>query len=132
MTLAFWCVFGAALLPYLCFGIARNRGRGADGRRLRDNDNPRDFPNVIDGVAKRAWGAHLNSFESLPAFASAVIIAHLVGAPQLQTDGLSIIWLFARIAYVVFYLGDKASARTAVHAASLVCVAGLFVAAGLA
>jgi len=82
MTIAFWCVFGAVLLPYVCFGIARNRGRDAQGRRLRDNRNPRDFPNRIQGLAKRAWDAHLNSFESLPGFAAAVIIAHIVQAPQ--------------------------------------------------
>jgi uncharacterized MAPEG superfamily protein len=39
MTLAFWCVFGAILLPYVCFGIA--------------------FPNRIQGLA---WDAHLNSW----------------------------------------------------------------------
>jgi uncharacterized MAPEG superfamily protein len=42
MTIAFWCVFGAALLPYMCFGITRNGGR------------------------ERGWDAHLNFFESLP------------------------------------------------------------------
>jgi hypothetical protein len=55
MTIAFWCVLAAVLLPYICFGIARNRGRGVRGERLRDNRNPRDFPNRIEGSAKRAW-----------------------------------------------------------------------------
>ena len=57
MTAAFWCVLAAIALPYVCFGIARNRGRGPQGQRLRDNRNPRDFPNRIESLAKRAWDA---------------------------------------------------------------------------
>src|SRR5512145_8189 len=103
MSVAFWCVFGAVLLPYVCFGIARNRGRDLQGRRLRDNRNPRDFPNRIEGLAKRAWDAQLNTFESLPGFAAAVIIAHLAHAPQNWIDALALAWIVARVAYVVFY-----------------------------
>ena len=132
MTIAYWCVLGAILLPYICFGIARNRGRGPDGRRLRDNDDPRDFPNRINGVAKRAWDAQLNGFESLPGFAAAVIIAHLARAPQGQIDALAIGWLVARLAYVAFYLTGRSTARTTAQAISLLCVLGLFVVAGLA
>lgn len=85
MTIALWCVLAAILLPYVCFGIAVNRSR-EDGKRVRDNRNPRDFPNRIEGLPKRAWGAQLNSFESLPGFAAAVIIAPLVHAPQIRID----------------------------------------------
>jgi uncharacterized MAPEG superfamily protein len=131
MTIAFWCVFIAVLLPYICFGIARNRGRGPTGKRLRDNRNPRDFPNRINGVAKRAWDAHLNAFESLPGFAAAVIIAQLVHVPQNQIDGLAAVWVLARIAHVAFYIADKDKLRTSAEVFSLVCVLGLFVAAGL-
>jgi uncharacterized MAPEG superfamily protein len=130
MTAAFWCVLAAIALPYVCFGIARNRGRGAQGLRLRDNRNPRDFPNRIEGLAKRAWDAQLNSFESLPGFAAAVIIAHLVQAPQSQIDALALLWVAARIAYVVFYLTDKSTLRSSAQFVSLGCVLGLFVVAG--
>lgn len=131
MTVAFWCVFAAVLLPYVCFGIARNRGRDAEGRRLRDNRNPRDFPNRIEGLAKRAWNSQLNSFESLPGFAAAVIIAHLAGAPQLWIDTLALTWVAARVAYVAFYLADKSTLRSSAQFVSLGCVLGLFIVAGL-
>src|SRR5687767_12493817 len=129
MTIANWCVFAAILLPYICFGIARNRARHAG--TPRDNRNPRDFPNRIEGLAKRAWDAQLNSFESLPGFAAAVIIAHLVHAPQSQIDALALVWVAARIAYVVFYLTDKSTLRSSAQFVSLGCVLGLFVVAGL-
>jgi uncharacterized MAPEG superfamily protein len=131
MTIAFWCVFVAVLLPYFCFGIARNRGRGPSGERLRDNRNPRDFPNRIDGLAKRAWDAHLNAFESLPGFAAAIIIAHLAHVPQIQIDVLASVWVLARLAHVTFYLTDKDKLRTSAQVASLACVLGLFIVAGL-
>jgi uncharacterized MAPEG superfamily protein len=131
MTIAFWCVFVAVLLPYVCFGIARNRGRGPGGERLRDNRNPRDFPNRIEGLAKCAWDAQLNAFESLPGFAVAVIIAHLVHAPQNQIDILALIWVVARVAHMVFYLTDKSTFRSLAQFLSLACVLGLFVVAGL-
>jgi uncharacterized MAPEG superfamily protein len=131
MTIAFWCVFVAVLLPYVCFGVARNRGRGPSGKRLRDNRNPRDFPNRIEGVAKRAWGAHLNAFESLPGFAAAVVIAHLAQTPQTQIDVLASFWALARIAHAVFYITDKDKLRTSAQLLSLLCVLGLFIAAGM-
>ncbi len=131
MTIAFWCVFVGALLPYVGFGIARNRGRGPRGERLRDNRNPRDFPNRIDGLAKRAWDAQLNAFESLPGFAAAVIIAHFVQTPQGQIDILASIWVVARVAHLAFYLADRDKLRTSAQVLSLICVLGLFVAAGM-
>lgn len=131
MTIALWCVLAAILLPYVCFGIARNRGRGQDGRRLRDNRDPRDFPNRIHGVAKRAWDAHLNSFESVPGFAAAVIIAHVVHAAPRPIDALALLWLAARVAYVAFYLADRAVLRSTAQFISLACVLGLFLVAGL-
>src|SRR5215475_15777715 len=113
------------------FGIARNRGRGPDGKRLRDNRNPRDFPNRIEGLPKRAWDAHLNAFESLPGFAAAVIIAQLTYAPQNQIDILASVWVLARVAHVAFYLSVKDKLRTSAEIISLACVLGLFVVAGL-
>jgi uncharacterized MAPEG superfamily protein len=126
MTTANWCVLAAILLPYICFGIARNRAR-----ELRDNRNPRDFPNRIEGLPKRAWDAQLNSFESLPGFAAAVIIAQLAHAPQSQVDTLALVWVFARVAYVFCYLTDRSTLRSSFQFASLACVLGLFVVAGL-
>jgi uncharacterized MAPEG superfamily protein len=127
MTIAFWCVLGGILLPYACFGIARNRGRGPDGRRLRDNRHPRDFPEVISGVAKRAWDAQLNAFEAFPAFAAAVIIAQLAHAPQHRIDTLSLIWLAARVGHASFYVLDRHALRSASQFLGLACVLGLFI-----
>jgi uncharacterized MAPEG superfamily protein len=131
MTIALWCVLVALFLPYACFGIAVNRSRTPDGKRLRDNRNPRDFAGRLEGSAKRAWAAHLNSFESFPGFAAAVVIAHLVHASQHPVDALAVAWVLVRVAYVSFYLADKAAQRSGAQFLSLGCVVALFVVAGL-
>jgi hypothetical protein len=99
---------------------------------LRDNHDPRDFPNRIRGVAKRAWGAQLNSFESLPGFAPAVIIAHLVRAPQHPVDALAHGLGRGADGLCGVLPGRQAAPRPAAQFLSLACVLGFFVAAGLA
>lgn len=118
-------MFAAILLPYIWFGVAAGRAG-----KLRDNHSPRDFPNRIDGVPKRAWGAHLNSFESLPGFAAAVIITHLAHGVQTHIDLLAVVWVLARVAYGGFYLTDKPTLRSSAQFVSLACVLGLFILAG--
>ncbi|HMH19472.1 MAG TPA: MAPEG family protein [Burkholderiales bacterium] len=125
MTTAYWCVFVAILLPYTWFGFAASRAG-----KLRDSHYPRDFPNQLSGLPKRAWGAHLNSFESLPGFAAAVVIAHLAHGAQPHIDTLAVIWVVARVAYGIFYLMDKPTLRSSFQFVSLACVLGLFIVAG--
>ena len=83
MTLAYWCVLVAILLPYLCTATAKFTG-GDYGPRA--NSDPRAFLAGLEGWRKRASNAQLNGFEVTPAFAAAVIIAHQAGgAGQLTT-----------------------------------------------
>ncbi len=63
MTVALWCVFIAIFLPYVCTGVAK----AVVGYRLSDNHDPRDFFESLNGVARRAHAAQLNSFEVTPA-----------------------------------------------------------------
>jgi uncharacterized MAPEG superfamily protein len=129
MTVAFWCVLTAVLLPYVCFGVAARTARRAG--TPRDNRNPRDFPNLIEGAPKRAWAAHLNSLEALPGFAAAVIIAYLAHASQARADVLAVVWVLARIGHLAFYIADKSTLRSVMQVVSLACVLGLFVVAAL-
>lgn len=127
MTIAYWCVLVAIFLPYVWFGVANATGKGQ-----RDNHNPRDFGQRIEGLPKRAFGAHLNAFEALPGFAAAVVIAEAVHASQALVDGLALAWVTLRLLHGVFYLNDKGSLRSAVWFGAVACVVGLFVAAALA
>lgn len=121
MTIAFWCVLAASILPYLFTSYAKFTGPGFTNRR------PREFLEKLDGARKRAHWTQLNSFESFPMFAAAVIIAHLANAPADQRDLFAIIHVVARVLYGVFYIGDKPPLRSLAWFTSMGMIIALYV-----
>ncbi len=124
MTLAYWCVLVAGLLPYVGTLTAK-----IGGERF-DNRNPRDWLAGQAGFRRRANAAQANGFEAFPLFAAAVVIAHLAGAPQGRIDLLAATFVGARIAYFVCYLADLSTLRSLAWFAGLGSAAALFFAAG--
>lgn len=122
MTIAYWCVLIAALLPYLWVGVAKSE-------RGYDNAAPRAYLDARKGFRQRAHWAQLNSYEAFPPFAAAVIIAHLAAAPQHLVDGLAVAFVLARLAYGVAYIGDRPTLRSLVWTVGMGCVIALFVVA---
>lgn len=112
-SLAHWCVLVAALLPIVCAGIAKS---GAFGKPRRDggydNSNPRAWLAEQAGWRARANAAQANSFEALPFFIGAVVIAQQLSAPQGRIDALALAFLGLRLAYIGSYVGGWASARS--------------------
>jgi len=104
MTLAFWCVLVAAVLPYVPFGFASG---GLNPRA------PRAGANALEGLAARAYGAHLNGFEAFPFFAAAVIISHIVEGPSALVGWLAVAFVAVRIGHMAFYLSDRQPLRSA-------------------
>lgn len=123
MTIAYWCVLAAILLPYIWTGVAKF----TSGFRPRDNHNPREYLERLEGPAKRAHWAQLNTFESIPGFMAAVIIAHLAGAPQSTVDAIALTYIGLRLGYGVLYITDKARLRSLVWAGGVACIVALFV-----
>ncbi|WP_133490104.1 MAPEG family protein [Alcanivorax sp. 24] len=127
MTLAYWCVLAAILLPYAFTGFAKFQG----GFGPRQNHNPREFLDTLEGARKRAHWAQQNSFEITPAFAAAVIIAHLAQtSPQPTIDGIAIAFVLSRFMYGVCYIADWASARSLVWFFGIGCIIALFIGTG--
>ena len=112
MTIAYWCVLIALILPYIATGVAK---ASAGGFTPKHNHDPRAFLANVQGVAKRANNAQQNGFEIAPAFAAAVIIAHMVGAAeQGLLDQLAMAFVVSRVLYTLCYLADWALLRTLV------------------
>lgn len=125
MTVAFWCVLIALFLPYLCIGIAKFSGAKFG---LRQNHDPRAFLATLEGFAKRAHSAQLNSFEVTPAFAAAVIIAHIAGNAELVTiNVLAVLFITSRLLYIICYLADWAVLRSLVWFVGMALIVSLFV-----
>jgi len=120
MTIAFWCVLVAGILPVVWVGYAKATGGQYDNRA------PRVFLAGVSGAAQRAHWAEQNSYESFPFFAAAVIIAHLAGAPQGPVDLLAVVFVGARIAHGFCYVADLATARSLSWVAGWLCTLGLF------
>lgn len=125
MTIAYWCVLAAIVLPYIFSLIAKSSGR-------YNNSSPREFLEKQEGYHKRAHWVQLNSYEAFPAFAAAVIIAHLCGVSQYTIDVLAIGFVVARVLYGVAYLANQATLRSLVWGLGFASVIALFVFSGMA
>ncbi|WP_077047175.1 MAPEG family protein [Pseudomonas sp. KK4] len=123
MTVALWCILIAIFLPYVCTVVAKVSG----GFRLDDNHDPRDFLDSLNGLGRRAHAAQLNSFEVTPAFAAAVIVAHLAGNAELVTiNVLSVLFITSRLLYIICYLADWAIMRSLVWFVGMGLIAAFF------
>jgi len=120
MTTAYWCVLAAALTPYLAVVLAK-------AQPGFNNHAPRPWLEKLSGWRQRAYWAHQNAFETFPAFAAAVIIAHLAQAPQQRIDLLALVFVAARLAYIAAYIADAAALRSMMWSVGMACVFGLFV-----
>ncbi|MBV7457540.1 MAPEG family protein [Acidovorax sp. sif1233] len=128
-TVAYWCVLIAALLPIACAWLAKS---GSFGKPRKDggfdNRDPRAWMARQTDWRARANAAQANSFEALPFFIGAVIIAHLLGAGQTLLDILAFLYVMLRIFYIMMYVSDMPTVRSAIWAgAFLVNIAILFV-----
>lgn len=121
MTIALWCLMIATLLPILCTGIAKWGFEGFDNRR------PREWLARQSGWRARANAAQANSWEALAIFAAGVLTAHLVAAPQARVDVLALVFIAARIAYILCYVTDKAALRSLVWLIGLAASLAMFV-----
>ena len=116
----------AGLLPIVCAGIAK-AGRIGQPRAQGgyDNHDPRAWLARQSGHRARANAAQANSFEALPFFMGAVIVAHQLGAAQTRLDILAFVWIVLRVIYVVLYVADLALARSAVWTLALLVNVGI-------
>jgi uncharacterized MAPEG superfamily protein len=121
MTIAFWSVLVALLLPYIFAVLARVGTPKSE--YVRD---PRRFNEGLGGWHRRAHLAQLNAFEAFPAFAAAVVIAHIAGTPQIRLDAAAIAFVVFRLFHGAFYLADKPKLRSASWQAGMLCIVALF------
>ena len=114
-TIAYWCVLVAAILPVVCAGIAKSgMFRISPKKGGYDNNDPRAWLARQTDWRARANAAQANTFEALPFFFAAVIIAHQLQARQAVVDILAFMFVVLRIAYIMMYVADMAKTRSAI------------------
>jgi uncharacterized MAPEG superfamily protein len=123
MNKAYFCVLLAGFLPYVCAMVAKW------GFQNFDNHNPRHWLAQQTGFRARANAAQANSFEAFAFFAAGVIIATFAQVDAARIDVYAIVFVAARVGFIVCYVIDKASWRSLFWLLGLLCVVGLFAAA---
>jgi uncharacterized MAPEG superfamily protein len=119
-TIAYWCVLVMAIMPIVCAGIAKYGMFTISPKKGGyDNHNPRSWLALQTDWRARANAAQANTFEALPFFFAAVIIAHQLQARQTVLDILALMFVFLRTAYVLMYVADMAKTRSAIWFAAL-------------
>ena len=109
MIIAYWCILIAALLPYAWVFIAKQSGE------RYNNHDPRSWQaKQTNPRSMRAHAAHLNGFESFPAFVAGVLMAQLAGVPHATITLLAIVFVIARVLHGVLYIANRHSLRSLV------------------
>jgi uncharacterized MAPEG superfamily protein len=122
MTIAYWCILIAALLPYLWVAIAKQTGKRYDNRDPRGWIARQDNPRVL-----RANAAQLNAFEAFAPFAAAVLMAQAAGVEHARITQLAIAFVALRLLHGAFYVTGMHWLRSAAWGGALACVVALMV-----
>lgn len=119
---AIWAMVVASLLPLLMALTAKVLG----GFNLADNAHPRDFLQGTTGAAARANAAQQNSYETLPIFLAAVLVAMLFFVPQLIINTIAWLYVLIRIGFCAAYITNLATFRSILWLLSMACSLMLF------
>ena len=123
MTVAFWTLLVAIVFPWLMAFIKKS-SLASNG--VYNNSAPRAQSEKLHGVSRRALWAEQNSFEILPGYIAAIVVAHMTGANQAYIDLLALLFISSRALYALCYLMNWATLRSIVWVAGLGCIVGLF------
>lgn len=125
-TIAYWCVLIAALLPIACAWLAKSHGFGKPRRDGGfDNHEPRAWLARQTDWHARANAAQANSFEALPFFIGAVVIAHQLDAWQSRLDILAVLFVTLRIIYIAMYVAGLPMIRSVIWSLALAVNIGI-------
>lgn len=125
VSVAIYCMIIASVLPFSFTLIAKVSA----GFQPKDNQNPRQLLARAEGLAARANAAQLNSFETLPIFLAAVLMAQYMIVPQAMINQLAIAYVLLRVIYGMAYLANLATFRSVIWLLGLACPILLLVAA---
>ena len=124
MSVAYWCILAAALLPYGWTTLAKRSGQRYNNRDPRPwlarQENP---------LVQRANAAHLNAFEAFAPFAAGVLMAQAASVPAGFVQALALAFIGFRILHGVFYVTALHWLRSLAWVGGFACVAWLMVAA---
>lgn len=128
MNITNWCLLSACLLPIITVGLAKG-SLGKISRKLGgyDNRQPRVWAQQLSGWQQRAHAAHLNGFEILPLFISAIFVARHAQVDPARIDQLALAFIALRIIYVAMYILNLHLLRSLIWMGGVAACVTLFV-----
>jgi uncharacterized MAPEG superfamily protein len=122
VSIAYWCILVAAVLPYVWYGAAR-----AFAGRI-DNHDPRlGMSQLGEGRARHANNAQYNAFEAFAPFAAAVLMAQFAGVDAARISQIAVGFIVLRVLHGLFYVANVQVLRSLVWALGYACVLWLMV-----
>lgn len=122
MDIAIKAMLVACLLPLVFAMLAKATG----GFKMSDNANPRQFLSHVTGLSARMNAAQQDSFEGLPIFLAAVIVAMYCFVPQNVINVLACLYVLLRIGYGAAYAFNMLLVRSVLWVLGLLCCVMLF------
>jgi uncharacterized MAPEG superfamily protein len=110
MTIPFWCLLIAAILPIVLSwvsGYYRNKQLGTI-----DNKNPRQQNAQLTGPGARAVAAQQNAWEALAVFTAAVMVSHFLNADADTAATAALVFIAARIIHGITYVANLDALRS--------------------
>jgi uncharacterized MAPEG superfamily protein len=127
ISIAYWCVLVAALLPYVWTTVAKSSGERYDNRDPRGWVARQSNPKV-----QRANSAQLNAFEAFAPFAAGVVLAQVAGVAASTIAELAVAFVVFRLLHGIIYTaGMKHSFRSLAWFGGFLCVVALLALAAL-
>ncbi len=122
MTIAYWSVFAFALMAFPLALLGQ-----IPGITLSDFREPRPRAEKLTGWKARSNWAHMNTLETFPFFAAAVIISLSAGAAQEIIDTLALAFIASRVLYSFLYIAGFGILRSTVWIVGICLIVAMFI-----
>ncbi|KAA8732147.1 MAPEG family protein [Acinetobacter qingfengensis] len=110
-------ILAACLLPYIFAFIARLRS----GYKRHLHGSPREYLATQTGLVARANAVQQNSFEGLPLFIAAMLMADYLVVPDYFSIMLGSVYILLRILYGISYLCNAHLIRSILWVLATLC-----------
>jgi len=116
-------ILAAFLLIYIPRQVVSGEMKKQEGGY--NNNDPRAQQARLEGLGRRAMGAHHNAFEAFAPFAIGVLAAMQRSPHRDAIVGACIGFVVVRTVYMIAYLADKAGLRSGMWGLGMIAIATL-------
>jgi len=118
-------ILAAFLLIYIPRQVVGTEMKKQDGGY--NNNDPRAQQARLEGLGRRAMGAHNNAFEAFAPFSIGVLAAMQRSPHEHVIVGACIGFVVVRAIYMIAYLADKANLRSGMWSLGMLAIGTLMV-----